>query len=86
MVLKTHIEKSVPGITVIISQPIERHDDNAIACLIVRRVIEKLNNLEVRIMKNDNIKREHLGKQGLHINDYGTARYAMNLISLIKRL
>ena len=36
--LKHYLESSVPGITVIFSEPITRYDDNALACLRVRHL------------------------------------------------
>ena len=37
-------------------------------------------------MVNSNMTRKNVGRGGLHLNNYGTARVAMNLISLIKCL
>ena len=35
-------------------------------------------------MDNSNIERVKLGRKGLHLNDYGTRKLAMNIISLIR--
>ena len=86
ILLKQHIEVAVPGITVIISEPIMRYDDDAMACFRVRNLIKKINTRNFYIMDNSNLVRKHIGKKGLHLNQYGTARLAMNLISLIQGL
>ena len=86
LALKSHIEVKIPGIKVILSQPIARYDDNALACVRVQHLIRKLTNANVYLMVNSNIIRKHIGKKGLHFNGYGTARCAMNIISLIKKL
>ena len=46
--LKHYVESSVPGITVIISEPITRYDDNALACLRVRHLQEKIRKLNIK--------------------------------------
>ena len=83
--LKLHIENKVPGIRVILSQPIARFD-NDLACIRVREVIKKLESSNIPLLVHDNIERKHIGKKGLHLNGHGTGRCAMNIISLIKRL
>jgi hypothetical protein len=84
--LKRHIELKVPGIKVILSQPIMRYDNDAIACLRVSQLINKLDYINIPLLENQNIVRKHIGKKGLHLNGYGTAKCAMNIISLIKGL
>ena len=34
-------------------------------------------------MHNTNIKREHLGKRGLHLNDHGTHILVMNIVQYL---
>lgn len=84
--LKRYIEGKVPGIKVIISQPIMRDDNDPLACLRVSQLITELSGLDIKQMVNTNIVRNHIGKKGLHLNGYGTAKCAMNIISLIKGL
>ena len=88
MCLKSHIERISPDIKIIISQPIVRYDvdDSALACLTQRHLIKKINNIDCDIVDNSNIVRLHVGKRGLHLNEIGTARLAMNITSLIRRL
>ena len=85
LALRQSIEKVIPGVKVILSQPISRYDGNALPSLRVQQLIRKIEHVDVPLLKNRNLVRKHVGKKGLHFNDYGTARYAMNLISLIKR-
>ena len=80
-----YIEETVPGIKVIISQPILRHDI-ALARITASRLVERINKENLFILNNSNIVRKHVGRKGLHLNQYGTARLAMNLISLSQRL
>ena len=81
--IKHHIETILPKCTVILSQPIIRTDVPA-AAKTINELIVKFEQLEMRQMNNTNIKREHLGKRGLHLNDHGTRILAMNIISLIR--
>lgn len=83
--LKSWIEETLPNCTVILSEPINRFDIPK-ATKTVREVIGKLNNLNFFMMDNSNIEREQIGKKGLHMNDHGTRRVAMNIISLIRGL
>ena len=84
--LQHYVESSVPGITVIISEPITRYDDNALACLRVRHLKGNIRKLNIKLIDNSNIVRKHVGKGGLHMNNYDAVSYAVNIISLIKRL
>ena len=83
--LKTHILSTLPNCKVIISQPTLRVDDGK-ASLTVTHLIDKLNLLDIDLIDNSNILREHLGNKGLHLNGRGAGRLAMNIISLIKQL
>ena len=83
--LKTHIETMLPGVIVIISQPIMR-TDNMKANLTIQQLARKLDNLKIRILDNSNIGDVHLGRKGLHLNGRGTGRLALNIMSLIKQL
>ena len=83
--LKTFIESKLPNCVIIISTLTERIDKRQ-AGVISKNVNAKLKLLDIHLLNNDNIKQEHLGKKGLHLNKFGTCRIAMNIISLIKRL
>ena len=84
MNLKRYIENALTT-TVIFSTPITR-SDNTTANQIVQNVNVKLKRMDCRLMDNSNIIACHLGKRGLHLNEHGTKKLAINLISLIKRL
>ena len=84
--LKQDIEGTIPGLTVILSLHIMRFDDNDLACLRHHHLISKLKELGIRSLDNSNIRRKHIGKLGLHLNNYGTVRYAMNLVAFIQQL
>ena len=83
--LKTKIEEINKGCKVIISTPTYRFD-NRKAGNTVNELTSMLINLNVPIVNNKNISRKHLGYKGLHLNNYGCSRLAMNLISVIKKL
>ena len=83
--LKSFIESKLPNCVIIISSLTERIDKRQ-AGVISKIVNAKLKLLDIHLLNNDNIKQEHLGKKGLHLNKFGTCRIAMNIISLIKRL
>ena len=81
--LKHHIEHYLTGCKVIISYPVLRLDNNtANSALYDLRL--KLQELDIPCIENDNIKSEHLGKRGLHLNGRGKGRLAMNFISFIR--
>ena len=81
--LKLHIENILPDSTVILSQTIIRTDTPR-ATRIIIDVIKMFNELNIIKMDNSNIERVNLGRKGLHLNDYGTRKLAMNIISLIR--
>ena len=83
--LKRYAESKVPDIKVTISCPIIRLD-NSLANLKIVHLNQKLKTENVSVIQNENIKREHLGKMGLHMIPRGTARMAMNFIAFIKHL
>ena len=83
--LKSFAEHLVPGIIVIISCPMLRTDDRS-ANIKLTYLREKLKNSEHKIISNANISHVHLGKKGLHLNDYGVKRFAMNLLACMRSL
>ena len=60
--------------------------DNWKAGNTVNELTNMLINLNIPIVNNKNISRKHLGYKGLHLNNYGSSRSGMNLISVIKKL
>ena len=83
--LKHYIEKSLTETTVILSLPTIRMD-NQQANNTVIKLCENLTNLNINIINNSNISKDHLGKAGLHLNAKGLSRLAMNFISYIRRV
>ena len=91
LLLKTYIESMamiesiLPNVTIILSQPIIRTDNQRVNN-ILKIYICKLNLLNIHILDNSNIQEEHLGKKGLHLNKRGTGKLALNIMSLIRQL
>ena len=83
--LKRYAESKVKGMDVTISCPPVR-SDNGIANVKLVHIRNQLKRNGYKIIENDNITYEHLGKKGLHLNSRGTGRLAMNMIACIKRL
>ena len=52
----------------------------------VQKVNEILKELNIPLVKDFNIVRKHLGNRGLHLNEHGTSRLAMNYIATIRKL
>ena len=83
--LKAHIERILPKATIILSQLIVRIDDVK-ANLTIRRLIDKLEKLDIPLLNHDKINVEHLGSKCIHLNGRGTGRMAMNFISMFRQL
>ena len=67
---------------VIISSPVLR-TDNGKAMLTLKNLNKLMKELKINIIDNDNIKEQHLGRKGLHLNGKGTSRLAMNFIEML---
>ena len=81
--LKSFIELNLPSCKVIISNLIQRTDDGK-ASLTVKKFNEHLDELELDIIDNRNLTVESLSKKGLHLNNQGYGRLAINLIRKLK--
>ena len=79
------IQQLLPNTNIIISQLITR-TDNTTANQIIRNLSMKLKQLNYKILNNSNLEFKHLGRKGLHFNEHGVRKMALNLISLIKQL
>ena len=55
------------------------------ARLTILRLRQKLSNLNIDVIINENISDEHLGQKGLHLNGRGSGRLAMNYLSHIRK-
>ena len=85
--LKKYVEGMLPDCNIILSLPTKRFDNNSgDAALTIREVNMSMKTLKIEIIDNDNISDHHLGKKGLHLNERGTGRLAMNFIACIRRL
>ena len=55
-----------------------------------RNAIQKVNQIlkefNIPLVKNFNIVKKHLENTGLHLNEHGTSRLAMNYIATIRKL
>ena len=80
-----YVETTLPSCVVIISKPILRLD-NAKANYTIKHLSDKLRNLNIKLLPNRNITNDHLSKRGLHLNERGTGRLALNIITYIRHL
>ena len=83
--LKKCIEETLPATTVILSLPTMRMDNFKANDTLIK-IREKIRSLNIEIINNDNITREHLIKGGLHLNAKGLGRLAMNFISYTRQV
>ena len=79
--LKEYIESELPDSKVTLSLPIMRVDN-----MKANKILAAVKNTSIDTLNNDNIKRDHLGRVGLHLNFHGTAKFAANLLSKIKSI
>lgn len=80
--LKNFIQKSLPSSKVIISNLIQR-TCNGIASLAIAKLNEHLSNLELDIIDKSNISNDCLVRKGLHLNERGYGKLAINFIKEI---
>ena len=80
---KSFIEKTVPQSNACISNVVKR-TDNGKATLTVNKVNEQLSVLQLDIVDNLNINVTDLNRGGLHLNETGTGKLAVNFIKKIK--
>ena len=83
--LKSFIEKTLPNCKISISNLIKRTDNNE-AAKTVDKVNELLFTLQLDIVDNNNITKNELSRKGLHLNDIGYGKLAVNFIRKIKNL
>ena len=85
MKLREYIFSIIPTCIVIISSLINRYD-HAKAQLTVTKVNELLSKMNIPIIDNNNITRDHLGKKGLHLNPRGIGKLAVNFVKSLRNL
>ena len=82
--LKKWIIGKLPGADVVFSCPTLRHD-NQKARLTIIQLRNKLSQLKVNTISNDNLFDDHLGYKGLHLNRRGSSRLAWNYLTYIRK-
>ena len=83
--LKTYIRKELPKCQITISTPIKRHDHGK-ASLAISHLCKKFKDLSISVVGNSNIGAFYLNSGGLHLNDKGLGRLAINLKLKIRKL
>ena len=81
--LKNEVLKTLPNCNVIISKPTIRID-NGKAALTLRNLNQHLTELKVDSIDNSNIKQMHIGRKGLHLNNKGKDKLALNFFHKIR--
>ena len=81
--LKYFIEKTLPNCKISISNLIKRTDNNK-AAKTVDKINELLFTLQLDIVDNNNITKSELTRKGLHLNDIGYGKLAVNFVRKIK--
>ena len=82
--LKFYVAGRYPECNFIISCPTIRTDNHA-ANITLRNLRTKLKELKIPIICNDNIDSDCLGRGGLHLNEKGSGKLAVNFISYNRR-
>ena len=77
---KFHFSERYPECNKIISCPTLRID-NHVANITLRKLRDKLKDLKIPVIYNNNIDVDCLGRGGLHPNEKGSGRLAVNFIS-----
>ena len=83
--LEEYIEMTVPRVKVYFSTPTVRTDNTKANATLVN-VTKKLKKLCLNLVTNDNIIPIGVGKRGLHLNEKGSGRLALNYIDLMRRV
>ena len=82
---KSLIQEKLPDCKVFISTPTQ-HSDNGKATLTVNQLTKHLLQINIDIADNRNIISKHLSRIGLHLNQSGSRRLAINFLERIKKL
>ena len=83
--MKTYIQKKLPKCKITISIPIKRLDQGK-GSLTISHLSKKFKDLSISIVDNSNIGAFYLNSGGLHLNDKGLGRLAINLKLKIRKL
>ena len=82
--LKYWILNKLPKVKIVFSCPTIRHDDQK-ARLTILQLRNKLEQLDINVISNENVTGEHLGYKGLHLNNRGSSRFAWNYLAYIRK-
>ena len=82
--LKKYIESKSPECKVIISCPTCRFD-HAKARITIFNLRKKLDDLDIMVILNENIGDNLIGRKGLHLNEHGSGRLAVNYLTHIRK-
>ena len=81
--LISHIKINNPGCRIMISQPVRR-TKNGKATLTLNNLKKLLADFDVDKLDNSNIDVSCFGKRGLHLNNMGIGKLALNFIKCLK--
>ena len=78
------MQEKLPDCEIFISSP-ALSSDNGKAMLTVNQLSNHLLQLNIDIVDNRNIISKHLSRKGLHLNESGSRRLAINILERIKK-
>ena len=79
------IKENNPNYHVVLSSPIDRLDDGK-AALTIKRLNSLLSESSLDIIDNSNIGHSFLGMHGLHLNEHGVGKLALNFVKRIRSI
>ena len=79
------IKENNPNCHVVLSSPIDRLDDGKVA-LTIKRLNSLLSESSLNIIDNSNIGHSSLGMHGLHLNEHGVGKLALNFVKRIRSI
>ena len=82
---KKDIEDQIPGYIVVLSMPSKRFDNEKLG-KIIESLSNKISNLGIETINNNNISRGDIGRKGLHLKARGTNKLMHRFISKLNRL
>ena len=86
LALKRFVVSQNKECKVIISTLTMRTDNSKNRNAVLQKVNRILKELNIPLVKNFNIVKKHSGNRGLHLNEHGTSRLAMNYITTTRKL
>ena len=79
------IKENNPNCHVVLSSPIDRLDDGK-AALTIKRLNSLLSESSLGIIDNSNIRHSFHGMHGLHLNEHGVGKLALNFVERIRSI